>query len=85
VIVFDEATAALDQDASDRLLHVIATQTANTTVLSIAHRLGVVMQCDRILVLKAGGTFDAFDTPTILAQGDGYFAKQLAAERSGNA
>ena len=80
VLVFDEATAALDQASSDRLLAVIAKQTGDATVLSVAHRLSVVLQCDRILVLKRGGLLDIVGTPAALSQGDGYFARQLAAE-----
>merc|ERR1712166_989421 len=47
VIVFDEATSNLGQSESDKLLDVITNTTGNATVISIAHRLGVVMNCDR--------------------------------------
>ena len=59
---------------------MIAKQTGDATVLSVAHRLSVVLQCDRILVLKRGGLLDIVGTPAALSQGDGYFARQLAAE-----
>jgi len=82
VLVLDEATAALDKDSADRLLGVISTQAANTTVLSIAHRLTFVLGCDRILVLRRGGTLEAFDTPSELQRDqDSYFVRQLRAEQ----
>merc|ERR1712037_488668 len=82
VLVLDEATAALDNDSADRLLGVISEQAASTTVLSIAHRLTFVLGCDRILVLRRGGTLDAFDSPRELQRDPNcYFARQLRAEQ----
>jgi len=82
ILVLDEATAALDRDSADRLLGVISKQAADSTVLSIAHRLSFVLQCDRIMVLRRGGTLEAFDTPEELQRNpDSYFSRQLRAEQ----
>jgi len=82
ILVLDEATAMLDQDSAERLLSVISRQTADATVLSIAHRLSFVLQCDRILVLRRGGTLEAFAPREVLQQDpDGYFTRQLRAEQ----
>jgi len=84
ILVLDEATAALDRDSAERLLSVVATQAVGTTVLSIAHRLGFVLRCDRIMVLRRGGTLEAFGTPAELQRDpDGYFSRQLRAEQGG--
>lgn len=82
ILVLDEATAALDRDSAERLLSVISTQAVDTTVLSIAHRLSFVLQCDRIMVLRRGGTLEAFATPAELRRDpDSYFSRQLRVEQ----
>jgi ABC-type multidrug transport system fused ATPase/permease subunit len=79
VIVFDEATSNLGQSESDKLLDVITNTTGNATVISIAHRLGVVMNCDRVIVVKPG-SIEAFDHPDVLRKQTGYFSTQLSKE-----
>lgn len=81
ILVLDEATADLDQESANELLRVIAESFSEITVISIAHRLNFIKNSDRILVLNAGGTVNAFDTPAnLLKDEDGYFCKQLAEE-----
>lgn len=84
ILVLDESTADLDQSSANELLRVIADNFADTTVLSIAHRLNFIRDSDKILVLNTGGTINAYDTPdNLLKDKAGYFAKQLAEENSG--
>ena len=77
--MFDEVTASLDQSSSNTLLDVIANKTGSITVISIAHRLGVVMNCDRVIVVKPGYIED-FDAPDVLRSKPGYFSTQLVKE-----
>jgi ABC-type multidrug transport system fused ATPase/permease subunit len=70
--------------AANELLKVIDENFAETTVISIAHRLNFIRNMDKILVLNTGGTVNAFDTPAnLLRDKEGYFAKQLASENTG--
>jgi ABC-type multidrug transport system fused ATPase/permease subunit len=80
VLVLDEATADLDSASANELLRVMAEGFADTTVVSIAHRLKFIEGCDKILVLNTGGTINAFDSPSNLVAAGGYFATQLATE-----
>ncbi|KAF0694609.1 Aste57867_14526 [Aphanomyces stellatus] len=73
IVVMDEATAAIDQETDENLQRVIRSEFAASTVLTIAHRLDTVLDCDRILVFDAGRLVQC-DTPTALvAQGTGTF------------
>ncbi|MDP1572393.1 MAG: ABC transporter ATP-binding protein [Vicinamibacterales bacterium] len=63
VLVFDEATAALDAVTEREVTLAIATLQGTRTILVIAHRLSTVRGCDRLIFLRAGavagiGTFD---------------------------
>ncbi|GLE07736.1 hypothetical protein PINS_up018367 [Pythium insidiosum] len=90
VVIFDEATAAIDHETDQRLQRVIREAFAKSTVLTIAHRLDTILDSDRILVLD-GGEVVAFAPPRELVDQQsghffelmkegGYLDKFLAAE-----
>lgn len=63
VLIFDEATSALDDDTEAAIMHAIDKLGRDLTMLTIAHRLSTVRNCDRIYRLSAGrietsGNFD---------------------------
>jgi subfamily B ATP-binding cassette protein MsbA len=63
IIVFDEATAALDAESEYKIQEVIASLRHSKTVIVIAHRLSTIKMADNILVLEDGrfveeGQFD---------------------------
>ena len=63
IMIFDEATAALDAETERKLQKALTSATEGRTTFVIAHRLATVRHASRILVLQAGqvvesGTFD---------------------------
>jgi ABC-type multidrug transport system fused ATPase/permease subunit len=63
VLVFDEATAALDPQTEREVTKAIATLHGTRTLIVIAHRLSTVQGCDRLIFLQDGrvaaaGTYD---------------------------
>jgi len=54
VLVFDEATAALDHATEREIVRAIDDLRGERTVIVIAHRMTTVRGCDRIVVLDAG-------------------------------
>jgi ATP-binding cassette subfamily C protein len=58
VLVFDEATAALDPKTERELTREIETLQHKKTLIIIAHRLSTVRQCDRVIFLDQGRIVD---------------------------
>ncbi|MFM9873000.1 MAG: ABC transporter ATP-binding protein [Fimbriimonadaceae bacterium] len=54
ILFLDEATASLDPVTEDGVLQTIQKIRPGRTVITIAHRLKAVTQCDRIIVLSEG-------------------------------
>uniref|UniRef100_A0A8C3L2L3 ABC-type glutathione-S-conjugate transporter n=1 Tax=Chrysolophus pictus TaxID=9089 RepID=A0A8C3L2L3_CHRPC len=80
VLILDEATAAIDTETDLQIQSALRTQFKESTVLTIAHRINTIMDCDRILVLEDGQIAE-FDTPKQLIAQKGLFYKLM--EESG--
>ena len=65
ILILDEATAACDLDTDDLIQKTIRNVFADTTVLTIAHRINTIMDSDRIMVLDEGRIAE-FDSPVNL-------------------
>ena len=67
ILVLDEATANTDPALDELIQTTIRSVLKSCTILTIAHRLNTIMDCDRILVMDAGECRE-FDTPYRLLQ-----------------
>uniref|UniRef100_A0A8B9FXC7 ABC-type glutathione-S-conjugate transporter n=1 Tax=Amazona collaria TaxID=241587 RepID=A0A8B9FXC7_9PSIT len=80
ILILDEATAAVDLETDLQIQSTLRTQFKDSTVLTIAHRIKTIMDCDRILVLE-NGRIAEFDTVEHLIAQRGLFYKLM--EESG--
>ncbi|KAJ2301420.1 hypothetical protein IWW55_003758, partial [Coemansia sp. RSA 2706] len=80
IVVLDEATASIDGESARAIRAVVAAKFRHSTVLTIAHRLETVQDCDQILVMR-GGRVAEFGTPAALLAAQGLFAELVAADR----
>ncbi|KAL9971726.1 hypothetical protein ACROYT_G017928 [Oculina patagonica] len=60
IVILDEPTAHVDPDTEQTIWNVVREKLRDSTVITIAHRLNTIKDCDMILVLQ-NGQVDAFD------------------------
>ena len=68
IVIFDEATANVDQENEDRLQAAIEALTRDKTIIMIAHRLKTVRHADQIVVLDGGKIVQRGTHDELLAQ-----------------
>ena len=64
IIILDEPTAHVDPDTEQTIWTTVREKLRDSTVITIAHRLNTIRDCDKILIFKEGKVveFGAFDT-----------------------
>ncbi|KAI5073429.1 hypothetical protein GOP47_0011442 [Adiantum capillus-veneris] len=67
ILFLDEATASVDAQTDLLLQNIIREEFGRSTVVSIAHRIPSVMDCDKVMVLEAGHLKE-YDSPTRLLE-----------------
>ncbi|KIM46743.1 hypothetical protein M413DRAFT_63584 [Hebeloma cylindrosporum] len=70
VLVMDEATASVDYATDEIISRTIREEFADSTIVTIAHRLRTVIDYDRIMVMDEGQIVE-FDSPGLLINNEG--------------
>ncbi|KAJ4839221.1 Multidrug resistance-associated protein 9 [Turnera subulata] len=75
ILVLDEATSSVDVSTDTLVQKTIRQEFKSCTILTIAHRLNTIIDCDRILVLDAGQVLEhASPEELLLSKGSAFSA-----------
>ena len=67
VVILDEATANIDIVTEQKIQELIEQEFADSTVITIAHRLNTIIKSDKVLVLSHGQVLE-YDSPKVLME-----------------
>ncbi|KAM7290262.1 hypothetical protein ISCGN_026909 [Ixodes scapularis] len=73
VLILDEATSSVDLATDQLVKETIHSEFQSTTMITIAHKLHTVMDCDKILVLAAGEVLEQGTPKELLEIKNGHF------------
>jgi ABC-type multidrug transport system fused ATPase/permease subunit len=79
ILVLDEATASIDNATDAVLQKTIRTEFKYCTVITVAHRIPTVMDCDMVLAMSDGKVVE-YDKPMNLMETEGSLFRELVKE-----
>ncbi|KAJ1258131.1 hypothetical protein BS78_10G050800 [Paspalum vaginatum] len=79
ILVLDEATASIDNATDAILQKTIRTEFRDCTVITVAHRIPTVMDCDMVLAMSDGKAVE-YEKPTKLMETEGSLFHKLVKE-----
>ena len=77
IVILDEPTAHVDPDTEQTIWNVVREKLVDCTVITIAHRLNTIRNCDKILVLDSGEV-NGFDSFQVLCNRPGNKLHEIA-------
>ena len=76
ILIMDEATSALDSKTEQQVVEAMNRLREGRTCITVAHRLGSVMEANRVFVMSAGKVIEE-GSPQKLIQMKGFFYRKL--------
>ena len=73
IIILDEATSSVDQKTEDIITSAVETMFKDSTVITIAHRINTVKNCDKVIVMDEGQIIEVGNPKELIKNINGKF------------
>lgn len=80
IVILDEPTAHVDPNTEETIWTTVHEKLKNSTIITIAHRLNTIKDCNIILVLREGKVAELDTIESLLAREEGIFSKMAASQ-----
>jgi ABC-type multidrug transport system fused ATPase/permease subunit len=70
ILLLDEVSSSVDHETERAMQEILRTEFSNYTVIAVSHRLGMIMDYDRVVVMDSGIIVE-LGIPRELAQSPG--------------
>lgn len=74
ILLLDEPTSNVDSETDATMQRILKEEFANCTVLTVAHRLDSIMDCDAVAVVDAGRLVEVGSPGELLKSQDSWFS-----------
>ena len=79
IVIMDEPTANIDNRSDEKVQKLIRKKFSSSTLMCIAHRLGTVIDYDRIVVMENGTVGEVGSPRELLSDGGSRLSQMVAA------
>nr|CAB3219627.1 multidrug resistance-associated protein 1-like [Phallusia mammillata] len=79
ILAIDEATANVDIGTDKLIQETIRKTFQHCTVITVAHRINSIIDCDRVLVMRSGKVVECDEPDTLLCKGGSEFGRMVDA------
>ncbi|KAL9954934.1 hypothetical protein ACROYT_G042523 [Oculina patagonica] len=82
IVVLDEPTAQVDPNTEQTIWNIVREKLKNCTVITIAHRLNTIRNCEVIIVMRDGEVAELGNVDSLLGREGGVFYSMAASQHS---
>ncbi|XP_078362204.1 ATP-binding cassette sub-family C member 4-like [Oculina patagonica] len=82
IVILDEPTAQVDPNTEQTIWNIVREKLKNCTVITIAHRLNTIRDCEVIIVMRDGEVAELGSVDALLGREGGVFYSMAASQHS---
>ena len=81
IVILDEPTAQVDPNTEQTIWNIVREKLKNCTVITVAHRLHTIRNCDMIIMMREGEVAEAGTFDVLMGREGGVFYNMAAAQQ----
>lgn len=83
ILLLDEVSSSVDQDTDRRMQKIIHDEFQGYTIIMVSHRLDIVLDFDKVIVMDSGAIVEMGDPKSLLEKDGSRFRELWQISKSG--